>query len=314
MKYLIISVLLFVAIIRCISQNEPMLLIQMGYSFDDINIMWPDTYYCEIDTLNVNNIWQIGIPNKQYFNSAFSVPNAIVTDLNYTYPPNNHSTFQFSFKKPAPYFNWINMRLQFIHKFDTDSLYDGGYVEISYDGGQTWTNIINDTNPGGINTAPFYSANDTIIGGIPAFTGRSNNWQVASLMSLWSYENSFTVDSCVIRFNFISDSIDNGREGWMIDDIWFEVYYYFDDISEYNDMKEVTIFPNPLTETSVFIINNRNKEKYYIIIYDALGIEMLHSVVNDGYFQIGRYKFDKGVYFYKLIGDERKYSGRFMVK
>jgi len=314
MKYLILSVLLFVAIIRCISQNEPMLLIQMYYTFDDFSIMWPDTYYCEIDTFNVNNIWQIGEPHKQFFDQAFSLPNAIVTDLNYSYPSNNHSTFQFSFKKPVPFFNWINMGLQFLHKFDNDSLYDGGYVEISYDGGQTWTNIINDQCPDIIQAAPFYSINDTIIGGIHAFTGRSDGWQVASLDFFWNYENSFVVDSCIIRFNFVSDSIDNSKEGWIIDGISFQVHYCLDEITEHNNMNEISLYPDPVNETSIIEINNWNQEKYILNIYNTLGILTLHIILNNDFFQIGKYKFEKGIYFYELISNEKKYSGRFIVK
>jgi hypothetical protein len=276
--------------------------------------MWPDTYYCEIDTSNVNNIWQIGEPHKQYFDSAFSVPNAIVTDLNYSYPSNNHSTFQFLFKKPVPFFNWINMNLQFVHKFDTDSLYDGGYVEISYDGGQTWTNIINDHCPDTIEAAPFYSIDDTIIGGIPAFTGRSYGWQVASLDCFWNYENSFIVDSCIIRFNFVSDSIDNSKEGWIIDGIGFQVHYFLDEITEHNNIKEISLFPDPVDETSIIKIINWNQEKYILNIYNTLGILLFHEVISNDYVNIGEYRFGKGLYYYELINDKRKYSGRFVVQ
>jgi hypothetical protein len=286
----------------------------MFYDFEDNLIMWPDTYYCEIDTSNVNNIWQIGEPHKQYFDSAFSVPNAIVTDLNNSYPPNNHSSFQFLFKKPVWYLNWFQMHLEFIHKFDTDSLYDGGYVEISYNGGQTWVNIIDDNCPDLIETAPFYSSNDTIVGGIPAFTGRSDDWQTASINFLWNYENSFTVDSCIIRFNFISDSIDNSKEGWIIDGIGFQVHYFLDEITEHNNIKEISLFPDPVDETSIIKIINWNQEKYILNIYNTLGILLFHEVISNDYVNIGEYRFGKGLYYYELINDKRKYSGRFVVQ
>ena len=34
----------------------------------------------KIDTNLIGNIWQIGTPSKTFFDSAYSVPNAIVTD------------------------------------------------------------------------------------------------------------------------------------------------------------------------------------------------------------------------------------------
>jgi len=40
-----------------------------------------------IDT-QANNIWQVGKPAKSQFNSAYSIPNAIVTDTLHPYPSN----------------------------------------------------------------------------------------------------------------------------------------------------------------------------------------------------------------------------------
>ena len=48
--------------------------------------------YIHIDTSG-QNIWQVGIPQKTYFNSSYSPSRAIVTDTVNDYPVNNYSYF-----------------------------------------------------------------------------------------------------------------------------------------------------------------------------------------------------------------------------
>ena len=56
----------------------------------------------EIDTSNAGNIWQIGQPDKAIFDSAFSAPNAIVTDTVNYYPINDSSSFILMFELLRP--------------------------------------------------------------------------------------------------------------------------------------------------------------------------------------------------------------------
>ena len=48
--------------------------------------------YFYIDSGNVNNIWQIGKPQKSVFNAAHSAPNALLTDTVNHYPVNDTSS------------------------------------------------------------------------------------------------------------------------------------------------------------------------------------------------------------------------------
>ncbi|MFH1160959.1 MAG: hypothetical protein V1733_08435, partial [bacterium] len=68
--------------------------------------------------------------------------------------------------------------LTFVHKYDFDSLQAGGFLEVAYDTTSQFINIIYDTvEPElGLNLNGMYTQNDTIAGGIPAFTGKSNGW------------------------------------------------------------------------------------------------------------------------------------------
>ncbi len=85
MKRLIFILSLLLIFISSYSQDY----VSYGINFDDPS----ELFRLEIDSLNGNNIWQIGKPRKTIFNSAFSPLNAIVTDTSDFYPINNYSSF-----------------------------------------------------------------------------------------------------------------------------------------------------------------------------------------------------------------------------
>ncbi len=99
-------------------------------SFDDTSTFT----YIKIDTAYHNNIWQVGKPDKVLFNSAHTVPNAIVTDTINPYPTNNNSSFIFRATQTVGSTNFL---LQFYFKINTDSLNDYGTIEASPDNGIT---------------------------------------------------------------------------------------------------------------------------------------------------------------------------------
>ena len=205
----------------------------------------------KIDTSIVGNIWQIGKPHKTIFDSAYSHPNAIVTDTIHYYPPNNFSAFTVKIFDPA----WMSLtapspciEFSFMHKFDMDSLKDGGYIEISYNNGITWTNIANDTNGFGNPDFYYYSSSPPIIAnGNAAFTGSSHGWQQVLMEGVdWDiFSNPFPV---YLRFVFYSDSILTNKEGWMIDnlDLCMGCANCMPGIEEKQGNGLISIFPNPV--------------------------------------------------------------------
>lgn len=214
-----------------------------GGSFAQIDCPWEiiyrydfdgdDLHSVEIDTSNSENIWQIGSPQKAILNSAVTPPNALITDTINPYQDYNKSTFIIRVNKPteAPDdFCWSYMDISILHRFNTDTLYSGGYIEISYDGGKNWTNIIYDNYANVITETNgyMYSVNDTILGGINAFTGNNTadeeyNYEDAQFRWMRNYPESMEVDSCMLRFTFISDKNTGNYEGWMLDDIFVTV-------------------------------------------------------------------------------------------
>jgi hypothetical protein len=275
-----------------------------------------------IDTSS-QNIWQVGEPNKIFFDSAFSTTNAIVTDTLNFYPLNNNSYFdlkigEFNYNYYYPYDIFIEIK----HKFDTDTLKDGGFITVSYDEGLTWTNIINDTSgfwsvtPGndGYSGVNLYSDNDTLFNGEFGFSGYSNDW-----ITTWFTWHIFPVknnldfigDTMIVRFNFISDNIENNKEGWMIDDIKL---YSVDLGGGINDIKSLKfiITPNPMNETAIIELNNYNEIE--LSIFNIQGqLVGQKNYFNNQSIIINRDKFNSGIYFVKIRTDDNSIGIRKLI-
>ena len=216
------------------------------------------------------NCFQIGIPTKIFFNSAWSAPNALVTNLNTPYPPNNNSAFTIKIYDPS--WNWgtdPGVTVSFKHKYDTDSLYDGGYIMISKDGGNSWTNIINAV------TSVFYydpenQANPIIANGNTAYTGKSrmNNsteygWRTDEMQLCFLFEKSY------LRFIFSSDSIQTNKEGWMIDNIRIQ-QEICEGINKIRSNTLIDIAPNPASD-QLTILQIKSGSRKTISIIDPTG-------------------------------------------
>jgi hypothetical protein len=229
---------------------------QFNYILDTITFesQYP---FIEIGT-TPQNIWQIGVPQKTILDSAFSPVNAIITDTINNYPANNHSYFEFKigdFNYGSFYSEDVYVEIK--HKYDTDRLKDGGYITVSYDSGQTWVNIVEDDNTYWYANA--YSSNlydnyfDSLYNGEFGFSGNSNGWVTTSFgWHILPVKSNYTMpgDTLLVRFNFISDSIDTNKEGWMIDNI---VLYAVPLGSDLRTVEAPTMecFPNPVRERAI---------------------------------------------------------------
>ncbi|MBK8499646.1 MAG: T9SS type A sorting domain-containing protein [Flavobacteriales bacterium] len=194
------------------------------YYYQDFDGNWNNLPYA-IDT-DAGNLWQVGPPQKTHFLAAYSLPNVIVTDTMNAYPTSNHSSFTIA--APQDPFSWSPVFfVSFYQKIDTDSLQDGGYIEVSWDNGGTWANIFEDwMMPVNIE---YYDGGwipmqaDTLSNGQIGFSGVSNangsdpEWSFTSIC--WTNMGLTEVDTFMLRFNFISDTLAEARDGWMIDNI-----------------------------------------------------------------------------------------------
>lgn len=268
--------------------------------------------FLRLDT-SIQNNWQIGKPLKPYFDTAYSLPYAIVTDTINPYPISNHSYFDLI----LPNYYFFNMVVGFKHKFQTDSLIDGGYIDVSYNGGQTWMSILNtDTTAVEFNTENMYSIQDTIKGGINGFSGNSNGWIYSRVQWVWSYQaKSYPPDTVIMRFHFISDSVQTNKAGWMIDDILISYAYMLGSVSENNNNKyEIIIAPNPMENSTQISFPNKIEQNSRLDIINTFGqtVKQFENISSNN-IQIEKSSLTSGTYIIRLFNNERIFATKKLI-
>ena len=281
MKKISLFFLILLLSVKCYSQD--------GYiTFDNST----DLYRIKIDTSIVGNVWQIGTPRKLFFNSANSLPNAILTDSISFYPVNNTSVFYLSINPPiVPPWAMKVTEFYFHYKMDCDTLTDYGIIEISLDTGITYSNLLQSSG---------YQVTDSIgnvvfsggSGSSNIFTGKNNGWYLFHA-SLFIPSLS---DSIIIRFTFHSDSIQNNRDGWMIDNIAWHTWA--EGIDE--DILDLKIFPNPAKD--LLRVDSKRKIKEVSIVSE-LGQTLLTCSVTDMPVILNIKSIKQGLYILKIVGE-----------
>lgn len=185
-----------------------------------------------------SNIWQIGVPQKIIFDSASTVPNAIVTDTINSYPVNNESSFVV--KLPVDFW-WAFMALQWRQKLDLEDHHDAGYVYFSMDHGLTWENALE--SPYVYNQYGYDPANlDTFPTNGIAFSGIDSSWR-----DVWLCLNMPSLgmtDTLYYKFTFASDSSDSHQEGWMLDNFIGHITIMHP-VKEIMKPDHINVYPNP---------------------------------------------------------------------
>jgi hypothetical protein len=205
---------------------------------------------------DTSNIWQIGKPQKSIFDSASTTPNVIVTDTINYYPPLNTSSFTVSFVPWAP---WGVLAVRWAQKLDLDTNHDGAIVEYTIDHGLNWNNVFN--NPYVYNFYGFQMENqDTLNSGEYAFSGTDSSWRDIWLCFDMSFLSTVT-DTISFRYTLKSDSIDNNREGWMIDNMWIQLTLFHTVKSEMEDYMKVY----PTMTNGIVNIETIKIQDYHII-------------------------------------------------
>jgi murein tripeptide amidase MpaA len=125
---------------------------------------------------------------------------------NYT----NNATVTMTLKNPVDLSAYANPRLSFWTKYDIESNYDYGQVEISTNNGSTFTPLTgNYTQPG---TGTFQP------NGEPLYDGVQANW-VNEIMDLTAYNSTQTK----LKFELKTD-VSVVKDGWYVDDIGILIY------------------------------------------------------------------------------------------
>ncbi len=230
-------------------------------------------YIDTADTAHVNT-WQIGPPQKTIFNSAATSPNVIVTDTLNTYPIGDTSVFTIGFK-PSLWASWGVLAIRWAQKLDMDHAHDWGVVEYSIDSGNTWENIF--ANPFVYNLYGFQTANvDTIDTGFCAFTGTDTTWR--DIWLCFGLSSVSDIDTMLLRFTIMTDTVDSMKEGWMIDNFMAHITYAHTVAKDPFHNTEIRVYPN----LSAGIVNIEAPAVKQFHITEYLGvINMAGKVVKE---------------------------------
>ncbi len=293
MKQLYFSILFFL----CLAQVSKSQIIGQQY-FDGADTSSANSIIIEMDTSS-QNAWQIGRPQKAIFDSAATLPYAIVTDTLNFYPAND--TSRFIAKANVNAGNWGIFAFSWKQKIDFEQGLDGGFIEYSTDSGTTWISVFN--NPYVYNIYGFGPTNlDTLPGGEVAFSGTDSTWKEVWLCFDLSFiaQNQW-LDKMFLRFTMISDSVNNNREGWMIDNMISRITFIHS-IKQVEQETYLDVFPNPAST----IVNIRAQKvmDFHIIetmeLVDHLGriVEQWKNIPTKFWFDTRMYK--DGQYFLKV--------------
>lgn len=186
-------------------------------------ITWHFTFDPSADRVvdSLQGCWQVGPPDKTVFDSAYSAPNALVTDTVLPYPVGGISYAEFSV--PVNFFG-EDIQMGFTHRLDVDPGEAYGWVEY-FDASSTLTWVKADPwgswNGGWIEWMGDGIDTDSAL----IFTGSNNGWGNVQLgwrcisVVQGPNERASYPDSMHFRFAFQALANTNGRDGWLIDDL-----------------------------------------------------------------------------------------------
>ncbi len=156
----------------------------------------------------INQSWAFGEPNGTDISNAASGVNAWVTNLNGNY---NNAEESYVVSNCFDFSNLTNdPTISLSINFDSETSYDGGWLDASIDGGITWYKI------GGIGTGVnWYNVNNTFNQLGEVWAGNSGGWIFAK-HELTGVAGEADVR---LRFGFGSDGSVNSYDGVGIDDV-----------------------------------------------------------------------------------------------
>jgi hypothetical protein len=256
------------------------------------------TISIHLDTSS-NNIWQIGKPHKTIFDSASTVPNAIVTDTINFYPINNTSSFIAKIKNNFGLYGVF--AFQWVQKLDFDKTNEGGVLEYLIDTNDTWVNIFN--NGFVYNLYGFDSQNQGVLpNGKDGFVGTDSTWKNVWLCFSYDWLSQMgNLDTLQFRFTIYTDSVETNQDGWMIDNMMSHLTY-FHTLKEVERENYLTVYPNPANKTVAIELEKQTQfhiiEQMELIDENGKLIEKWQKIPTKFWFNTEKYK--NGTYTLKV--------------
>jgi immune inhibitor A len=147
--------------------------------------------------------------------------------------------------------------LSFDTSYEIEEFWDFGFVQVSTDGGYTWTSLAN------ASTTDLHDANthQTVIANLPGLTGSSGGW-VNMSFDLSAYAGQ----DILVAFRYVTDW-SFSESGWLIDNVTVDGNLISDgsDASVFQDITELLPINNDFTVTFVAKKGSGHRAQYQVM-------------------------------------------------
>lgn len=260
-------------------------------------------------------MWQRGHTLK--FGAAYARDSscALITDTANTYPNNTIASFHVLLPHNSMWWGgYGNYYFKFWHRFETDSLFDGCWIEFSTDSGQHWMPVDSFVDLSWMNCHLYQSHSsgstyDTLINGHKAWSGSSHGWIYTALHlnPYFPIKPTRGGDINAVRFVFASDSIDNQKAGWMIDELDLGFVYMTGGLDNIQHYPSLPIYPNPSATGHYHISYPQHFVTGNVQVYNLHGQEILHQALEPE-LQLSENQ-APGLYYYRIQFEGQTYTG-----
>lgn len=257
-----------------------------------------DTAFGSLAVQFDTTVWQVGVPDKVLMDSAYTVPNALVTRLSGPYPVEPTAYAYVHVPMDQSFFNIL--AVQWMQLLDMEHDVDHGMLHYSIDDGGTWENAL--TSPYTYSLYGHDEANiDTLENGEVGYTGTDSTWRNIWFCMDGFFLASMGVDTLRLRFGMWADTVQTDQEGWMIDNLRVAMTIAHT-INETPMEYAVEVFPN-MTEGPITIEVRKEKEPQVITavdVLDAKGRVVMHHGMAPVRFRMDLSALPVGSYFVRV--------------
>ena len=264
---------------------------------------------------SLDGCWQIGPPDKTVFDSAYSAPNALVTDTVLPYPVGGISYAEFSV--PVDFYG-EDIQMSFTHRMETDSGEAFGWIEY-FDSGITQTWIKVDPWEAWYSGYIEWNGEGTDTDSALVFMGTNNGWSNVQLA--WRCiavvqgpnERANNTDSMRIRFAFEALANTNGRDGWMIDDLVVTNNGCIGGVHE-AAQAVLTTAPNPTSDRVTIELTNAPTGPMTLELFRADGALVLRERLKGARHTLDLAALPDGPYVIRIIGGQGQLVNRLVIQ
>ncbi|MCK5856770.1 MAG: T9SS type A sorting domain-containing protein [Bacteroidales bacterium] len=275
-----------------------------------------DREYFMIDTTQSNNIWQYAKVNKPGFAQLNTI--ALTTDSVNNYSKNDTSSFIFKIifntnTGGFAYFGSLGITLH--HKYQTDSLNDGLMFEFYDFYSHKWSSYFNVISSNTYNFLVLNRDSTYNWGGYYPASPLSGNSILFhnSRLAFGEPGVKATVDSVLLRFTFVSDSINTNKAGWLIDEIMIEANNFR--TGSVRECKLASDSYLSYVDDNQLVINSLLQENRQadFVLFDMLGREIIINEVHYGINTFNLSNLPAGYYIVKVKNQAGVYTKKIFI-